>query len=89
MPTLYLMRHAQSEANVRDILAGQREYPLTAVGRADAEAIATAFCRLHTPGVIVSSPLIRAQETAQPFVSRLALPLRLDDRLLEELRIRQ
>lgn len=84
MPVLHLMRHAQSEANVRDILAGRRDFPLSAQGREDAAAMAAAFCRGRRVGRVVSSPLARARETARPFAERLALAPLCDDRLAEQ-----
>jgi len=84
MPVLYLMRHAQSEANVRDVLAGRQDFALTAQGCADAAAMAERFCARHGVGRVVSSPLVRARQTAQPFAARLALSLASDDRLSEQ-----
>lgn len=83
MPILYLMRHAQSEANVRDILAGRQDFELTAQGREDATAMAAAFASHHV-GTVVSSPLARARQTAEPFAARLGLPLATDERLSEQ-----
>jgi broad specificity phosphatase PhoE len=84
MPVLYLMRHAQSEANVRDVLAGRQDFALTVQGHADAAAMAATFCASHGVGRVVSSPLVRARQTAQPFAAGLALPLAIDDRLSEQ-----
>ena len=40
MKTIYFIRHAQSEANLKDILASRMDFPLTEKGRVDAETIA-------------------------------------------------
>jgi broad specificity phosphatase PhoE len=80
---LYIMRHAESAANVGDVLAGRLDTPLSPRGVQDADAIAEAFLRTYRPDAVYCSPLIRAVQTARPFVLRLALPLRLDERLQE------
>ncbi len=84
MPVLHLMRHAQSEANVRDVLAGRQDFALTAQGREDAAAMAEAFCASHRVSRVISSPLARARQTAQPFAAQLGLPLATDERLSEQ-----
>ncbi len=33
MKTIYFIRHAQSEANLKDILASRQDFPLTEKGR--------------------------------------------------------
>ena len=43
MPTLYIVRHAQSQANAQNLLAGQENFPLTEQGQEDALAIAIAY----------------------------------------------
>lgn len=84
MKTLYFIRHAESEANLKDILASRQDFPLTAKGRADAAAIAAEFKELATVDRIVSSPLLRARETALPFTTAFGLPLEVDERLTEQ-----
>ena len=42
MKTIYFIRHAQSEANLKDILASRMDFPLTAKGRQDAAEIPAA-----------------------------------------------
>ncbi len=84
MPTLYLMRHAQSVANVHHILAGREDFPLTTVGKLDAMSIAQKFAKLHCPQRIICSPLLRARQTATPFTSELGLNIELDSRLTEQ-----
>ena len=84
MPTLYIVRHAQSEANVLNLLAGQVDFPLSAQGQADAAQIAQQFCAQYQPERIICSPLLRAQQTAQPFAQLLNLPIETDARLIEQ-----
>lgn len=58
---IYLIRHMQSEANVKGIAGG--DYPLTDKGVQDAKLLRKKI-RLK-PDIIISSPLIRAQQTAR------------------------
>jgi len=67
MTTLYFMRHAQSEANLADILASQLDFPLTEQGHLDALCIAQEFQQQHKLSKLIVSPLSRAQQTAAPF----------------------
>ena len=81
--TLLLVRHGLSEGNVRGLIQGQLDHPLTDVGRVQASAVAE---RLRSDGGadrIVASPLTRAFETAQAVASALDLPVTTDDRLME------
>jgi phosphohistidine phosphatase len=63
MKTLYLMRHAKSSWSFDDL--SDRERPLNDRGRDDAPRIGQALAKRHiTPGLIVSSPAVRALSTA-------------------------
>ena len=61
--TVTLVRHGQTESSARLAYSGRLDIPLTATGRDQA---ANAARRLSDAGVdaIVTSPLIRAQDTA-------------------------
>ena len=61
---LYLVRHGRTDANARGLLQGRLDPPLDDVGRRQAEAIAELVGDVDE---VVSSPLIRAQETAACF----------------------
>ena len=65
--TLCIVRHAESEANERDILASRMDFPLSAAGEQQARTVAEAFCANHAPELIVCSPLKRARQTAEIF----------------------
>lgn len=58
---LILVRHGQTEANARGLLLGRADPSLTETGCAQALALAAALPR---PARIVSSPLVRARQTA-------------------------
>ena len=65
---LTLVRHGQSEANARGLMCGRSDPPLTETGRRQARALAAGLPR---PTRLVSSPLVRARETAALFGSDL------------------
>lgn len=73
---LFLVRHGQTAANADQLLLGRADPPLTALGRAQATAIAAA---LPAPALVVSSPLRRARDTAAAFGG----PVDVDERWLE------
>jgi Fructose-2,6-bisphosphatase len=82
--TLFLMRHAESEANALDILAGRKDYGLTRKGESDAEAVASRFLAGHRIDAIIASPLLRARQTAEPFARATGLEPRLDAAIAEQ-----
>lgn len=63
---LYLVRHGRTSANARGLLQGRLDPPLDDVGRAQAAAIATMVGKVDE---VISSPLVRARETAAYFGS--------------------
>jgi broad specificity phosphatase PhoE len=70
--TLYLVRHAESEANAAGRFAGQLDSPLTARGREQAEAVADFLAKVRLDRVI-SSDLSRARDTAAAIARRQGL----------------
>jgi broad specificity phosphatase PhoE len=61
------MRHAESEANKNRILASQTDVTITPQGMEDAYNIAREFLKDIDLDVIISSPQLRACQTANPF----------------------
>lgn len=84
MRNLYFIRHAESEANKKRILASRQSFPLTSAGVADARLIASELKEIVTIDTIISSPLIRARQTAREFCDVYSVPLTVDDRLSEQ-----
>jgi broad specificity phosphatase PhoE len=79
MLTLILTRHGRAAAN--DImLGGQLDVPLTADGRAEADALGRRLAGVRIDRIVVS-PMIRALETAQ--VVAAGRPIEVDERLRE------
>ncbi|MFD0687424.1 histidine phosphatase family protein [Actinomadura fibrosa] len=65
---VWLVRHGESESNAGLPTNGPGAAPLTARGRAEADRVAASFPR--PPGLVVSSPFVRARETAAPTLAR-------------------
>ena len=84
MTTLYFMRHAESEANLADILASQLDFQLTETGKKDAQQIAKEVQQNHPIDHIICSSLIRAQQTAAPFAELFSLTPSIDSRVIEQ-----
>jgi broad specificity phosphatase PhoE len=82
--TFVFVRHGESVGNVESRWQGQSDYVLTERGRAQARALAQ---RWKSEGVqfnlIISSPLVRAKETAEILGSTLGAPVELDPILME------
>jgi broad specificity phosphatase PhoE len=77
-----MLRHGQTEYNLRSRMQGQLDTELTELGRAQAVAAAAALAK-HQPLLIVSSDLRRAYDTAIALAERTGLPVRADERLRE------
>ena len=77
MKKVYLIRHGQSQGNVGLIreMAGS---PLTATGKKQATILAK-HCLQIPLEVIISSPLIRAKETAEIIAEEIKKPLELNE----------
>ena len=73
---LLIVRHGRTVANASGLLQGRVDHPLDAIGLQQAYEISLALGKVD---IVVSSPLMRARETAEP----LKLPIRLDERWTE------
>jgi broad specificity phosphatase PhoE len=85
MTHLYLVRHGESFSNVDHRHSGRPPGPpLTARGRLQAEAAASILAAsVPAPALVVSSPLLRALQTAQALAARLAGGVRVEGDLRE------
>lgn len=87
---VFLVRHGQSEWNLRRLTQGQTVHPaLTVLGRSQAAAAAAALALdLERTGAtaarVVTSDLVRALETARVLARRLGVEVELDPRLREQ-----
>lgn len=75
MKRLYLLRHGQTEFNVKRLVQGRCDSPLTDLGRKQA-GMAAAWLKGHdvVPDKVVSSPLGRAMDTASLVATELLGP---------------
>jgi len=80
---LLLIRHGQSEANARGIIQGRREYGLTSLGREQAARVAARLAAGSRPVRLLSSPLLRARQTADIIAQALGLSVEEEPGLLE------
>ncbi|GAA1346933.1 histidine phosphatase family protein [Falsarthrobacter nasiphocae] len=87
LTTVHVVRHGEVY-NPEGVLYGRLPgYHLSDLGREMAEAAADHFMMLAASGErithLVSSPLERARETAEPTARALGLPVNIDERLIE------
>jgi phosphohistidine phosphatase SixA len=86
---VHLVRHAHA-GDREDWSGPDDERPLTAKGRAQSERLGTFLSSVSfRPDLIVSSPKVRAVQTAEILAERLGMEVRLDDRLGEALDVLQ
>ena len=80
---LYVARHGQTQWNAENKVCGRTDQPLTAVGVAQAEALAERVAGLGID-LILTSPLQRAHTMAQILADRCGAQLQVDQRLVEQ-----
>jgi broad specificity phosphatase PhoE len=81
-PVVFLARHGQTELNAAGVLRGRLDPPLDQVGRRQAAALARTFEDTHL-ALVVSSPLKRALQTAEPICQATGAELLVDERLAD------
>jgi len=82
MTDIYLCRHGRTTMNVAGLLRGRLDPELDLVGYAEARELGGLLGGLGLTRVI-SSPMVRAVETARPIAERAGLEVETDDRLLD------
>jgi 2,3-bisphosphoglycerate-dependent phosphoglycerate mutase len=83
MTHFVVVRHGETEWNLAARIQGQGDSPLTAAGRAQAEAIARRLAAADPFDLLVSSDLGRARETALAIAKATGHAVRLEPRLRE------
>ncbi|MGB2713739.1 MAG: histidine phosphatase family protein [Vicinamibacterales bacterium] len=79
---LLLIRHGESSGNAEARLQGHLDYPLSERGRQESERLAERLASDRID-VLLTSPLLRARETADVIARRIDLPLSEHDVLKE------
>jgi broad specificity phosphatase PhoE len=79
-----LLRHGESVGNAESRWQGQADFPLTDTGRKQAEALSERWLKEGVNfDLIISSPLLRARETAEIIAQKLHLKVEFDPLWLE------
>ncbi len=80
-----LLRHGESEGNILNLFIGQDDYPLTANGQLQAQALAHLWTQEQRQfDAIIASPLKRAQQTAHAVATALHLPIETEPLWMEQ-----
>lgn len=77
------MRHAATDANHGHIIQGRRDVSLSETGRRQVAVLSESLTFVPSPDTLLCSPLQRAIETAKPLSERFAIPIQIDERLIE------
>lgn len=80
---LYVARHGQTLWNLEDKVCGRTDLPLTELGQDQAQLLAQRTKELKID-LIISSPMLRARQTAAPAAEQHGLEVLTDDRLIEQ-----
>ena len=84
MARLVLIRHGESEGNRDRVFTRTPEVPLTEAGRAQVRRAAEWVAARYRPVAVVSSPFLRARQTAAVVAEWLAVPVRVEEDLREQ-----
>jgi broad specificity phosphatase PhoE len=79
---VYLVRHGQTPLNESGVLRGLLDPPLDETGHLQARRLGTVLGP-RMPSIVVTSPLLRARQTAQPVADRAGRDVATDRRLLD------
>lgn len=80
---IYVARHGETDWNAENRICGRTDLPLNGNGLEQAEALAENALGRGIE-VIVSSPMLRARQTAAAVGEALGLPVEIDGRLIEQ-----
>ena len=80
---IYVARHGETEWNARNKICGRTDLPLTARGMEQARELAEIMAHKELD-LIISSPMIRARQTAAAVSEVTGLPVYTDERLIEQ-----
>jgi len=81
--TTLLLRHGQTPLSAERRFAGRGDIPLTELGLDQAAAAAAALAERGAIDLVLTSPLLRARQTAEAVAQQTGAPLAVDDDLAE------
>jgi broad specificity phosphatase PhoE len=81
--TILLLRHGETDLNVRDVLRGHVDVPLSANGVREAHRLAERVAHEYRVSALRSSPLERARSTAQAIAEAIGVAIEIEDRFLD------
>jgi len=77
---LIIVRHGRTASNAAGVFLGRADPPLDATGETQADAVAAL---LEGAGRVITSPLVRARQTAKRIADRSGVGVEVDDRFIE------
>lgn len=80
---LLMLRHGQTELSAQRRYSGRGDLPLTELGERQAAAAAARLSTMDDVAAVVSSPMLRARQTAKPAADALGVPVSVHDGLIE------
>ena len=80
---IFVARHGQTQWNAENKICGRTDLPLTEEGQTQAQLLADRTRELDID-VIISSPMLRARQTAAPTAALHGLEVLVDQRLIEQ-----
>ena len=80
---IYVARHGETQWNLENKVCGRTDLPLTERGFSQAEMLGEQVKDLDLD-LILSSPMLRARQTAAPAARMCAVPVLVDERLIEQ-----
>lgn len=80
---VYAARHGQTQWNLEDKVCGRTDLPLTELGLEQARLLAQRTKDLDLD-IIISSPMLRARQTAAPTAALHGREILVDERLIEQ-----
>ena len=80
---LILVRHGATDHSIDKRFSGRNELPLNELGELQAAALVGRVASMGSISAVVSSPLVRARQTADAIATKLGQPVEVDDDLAE------
>ena len=80
---LYIARHGETAWNAENKICGRTDIPLNERGIEQAKQLAEKMAGVPID-LIIASPLLRARQTAAAVAEKRGLPIRIDERLIEQ-----